>query len=110
MKMNANAMAALLLASLLVGAGCAHTGSKGPAPQPTNEVVSDSWIATKLKGEQVKGAAGVVTADSMTHVAVTQDPPGAKMAEVQSVRQPDSDAEFGRRSLPFFPVFAIRPW
>lgn len=111
MNMRANAIKTALLASFLVAAGCATTGTKGQAPQATAEAVSDSWITTQLKGEQVRGVSGVVTADSTAHRAdERRDPSDAQVLQAQSDTPFDSDAEFGRRSLPFFPVFAIRPW
>ena len=110
MNMRMNAIKTALLASFLVAAGCASTGTKAPAPQATAEPVSDSWITTKLKGEQVRGVSGVVTAEPTAHLAERRDQSEAQGLQAQSDTPFDSDAEFGRRSLPFFPVFAIRPW
>ena len=111
MNIRVNAIKSALLASFMVAAGCANTGTKVSAPQATAEAVSDSWITTKLKGEQVKGVSGVVTADSTALLAEERrDQSDPQVRQAQSDTPFDSDAEFGRRSLPFFPVFAIRPW
>ena len=110
MKMRVNPITPVLLCSLLVCvAGCANSYRKAPEPQATAEVASDSWITTKLKGEQVRGVSGVVTADAAARPD-EETPADVRVLQAQSDSEFDADAEFGRRSLPFFPVFAIRPW
>ena len=110
MKTRVRAITPVLLCSLLVCvAGCANGYRKAPEPQATAEVLSDSWITTKLKGEQVRGVSGVVAAEATARPA-EESTPDAHVLEAKSDGEFDADAEFGRRSLPFFPVFAIRPW
>ena len=110
MKIRVNTATSVVLCSLLVGvAGCANSYRKAPEPQANTEALSDSWITTKLKGEQVRGVSGVVASEATARPA-EETPPDAHVAQAQSDGEFDADAEFGRRSLPFFPVFAIRPW
>lgn len=104
MNLRTGVVIGMLSGGVLLVAGCATVSPKGP--QPTSEVASDAWIATKIKHE-VRGASGVVSADAGQLAAHDAD---SMPAEAAPDTPFDNDAEFGRRSLPFFPVFAIRPW
>lgn len=109
MNLRTGVVIGMLSGGMLLVAGCATVNPK--APQPTREVASDAWITTKIKHE-VRGASGVVSADAGQLAAHEAGQLAAHEADSEAApdSQFDSDAEFGRRSLPFFPVFAIRPW
>ena len=118
MSPRARLIVAFLLTGLLASAtGCADLTRKG---HEFDEGVSDSWITTKLRNEQpVAGQVNanhghVRTADGVVAASAAPQIYNDARATGESAEKPKSDLDMsqpmGHRSLPFFPVFAVRPW
>ena len=119
MSPRARVVVACVLSGIVATAtGCADLSSKG---HQFDEDVGDSGIATtRLKSEpsqdgqvsanhaHVRTAGGVVVASSAPDDDSTQ---ATGLAE-RVPRESDLDMSqpMGHRSLPYFPVFAVRPW
>ena len=118
MSRRAKVVVVCVLTGLVASAaGCADLSSKG---HEFDEDVTDSFIATAtLRSEQsqvgqvsanhvhVRTAEGVVAAN-----VVPQN--GSQATKFAENVPPESDLDMGQpmghRSLPVFPVFAVRPW
>lgn len=119
MSPRARVVVATVLTGLVaIATGCADLNRKG---HEFDGDVSDSWIAAaKLKSEQsqygqVSANHGHVrTADGVVAADVTSQNHGSRPTEFAETVPRESDLDMdqpmGHRSLPYFPVFAVRPW
>ena len=119
MSPRARLIVTFALTGLLASAtGCADLTRQG---HEFDEGVSDSWIAAKLGNEQsdvgqVNANHGHVKTAGGAVVAASAAPPiyDDAQATSESAEKPKSELDMGQpmghRSLPFFPVFAVRPW
>jgi hypothetical protein len=118
MSPRARLIVAFVLSGLLASVtGCADLSRK---ERDSGEPVSDSWVATKLNSErsadgQVSSNHGSVRTSEGVLAASSAPDNGARATnELAQNGAPKSDLDMGQpmghRSLPFFPIFAVRPW